>query len=190
MSPSVRTEREGGEMKEEGMSEINRLRIFQVRGQSVVLDGDLAMLYGLETGQFNRAMKRNAARFPTDFVFQLTKDEWTALRCQIGSLDEGGRGRHRKYLPNVFTEHGAIMAATVLNSPRAVAMSVYVVRAFVRLRSELLANTTLEKRLAHIEKTLIAHDLALRDVFERIRPLLVSPPEQPRRRIGFHTESE
>jgi hypothetical protein len=82
------------------------------------------------------------------------------------------------------------MAATILNSPRAVAMSVYVVRAFVRLRNEFLANTTLEKRFAHIEKTLIAHDGALRDIYERLRPLLLQPPESPRRRIGFHTEPD
>jgi hypothetical protein len=87
----------------------------------------------------------------------------------------------------VFTEHGAIMAATVLNNPRAVAMSVYVVRAFVRVRNELLANTTLEKRLAYIEKTLLAHDVALRELIEKIRPLLLPPPEGPKRRIGFHT---
>ena len=97
-------------------------------------------------------------------------------------------GRRKPF--RVFTEHGAIMAATLLNSPRAVAMSVYVVRAFVRLRNELLANTTLEKRLAHIEKTLIAHDGALRDIFEKIRPLLLPPPNPPKRRIGFHTDPQ
>jgi hypothetical protein len=138
-------------------------------------------------GQFNRAMKRNASRFPSDFAFQLTKQEWASLRCQIGSLKAAGRGRHSKYLPKVFTEHGAIMAATLLNSRRAVAMSVYVVRAFVKIRRELLANATLEKRLEHIEKILIAHDGALRDIYERIQPLLLPPPETPKRRIGFHT---
>lgn len=177
-------------MGEQTVSVIDRLRIFQLRGQAVVLDSDLAAVYGVETKVFNQAIRRNAARFPDDFLFRLTAGEWTALRSQIVTLKTGGRGGHRKYLPLVFTEHGAIMAATILNSPRAVAMSVYVVRAFVRLRSELQANTTLEKRLAHIEKTLIAHDGALRDIYERIRPLLLPPPEKPRRRIGFHIEPE
>jgi hypothetical protein len=125
---------------------------------------------------FNQAIKRNAARFPDDFLFRLSDAEWTALRSQIVTLKTSGRGTHRKYLPLVFTEHGAIMAATLLNSPRAVAMSVYVVRAFVRLRNELLANTTLEMRLAHIEKTLIARDGSLREIYEKIRPLLLPPP--------------
>jgi len=96
-------------------------RIFTVRETAVMLDSDLALLYGVETKQFNRAISRNAARFPADFVFQLSKDEWEALRCQIVTLKTSGRGQHRKYLPLVFTEHGAIMAATVLNSERAVA---------------------------------------------------------------------
>lgn len=177
-------------MGEQTVSVIDSLRIFQLRGQAVVLDSDLAAVYGVETKVFNQAIRRNAARFPDDFLFRLTAGEWTALRSQIVTLKTGGRGEHRKYLPLVFTEHGAIMAATILNSSRAVAMSVYVVRAFVRLRSELLANTTLEKRLAHIEKTLIAHDGALRDIYERIRPLLLPPPEKPKRQIGFHTEPE
>lgn len=151
-----------------------------------MLDTELALLYGVETGQFNRAMKRNAARFPSDFAFHVTKDEWETLRCQIGTLKPAGRGQHRKYLPQVFTEHGAIMAATVLNSQRAVAMSVYVVRAFVKIRREMLADATLEARLQKIEKTLLAHDAGLRDVYQKLRPLLLPPPAPPRRRIGFH----
>jgi hypothetical protein len=107
------------------------------------------------------------------------------LRFQFGTSNSHGG---RRYRPWAFTEHGAIMAATILNSGRAVAMSIYVVRAFVRLRNELLANTTLEKRLAHIDKTLIAHDGALRDIYEKIRPLLLPPPEAPKRQIGFHTD--
>jgi len=96
-------------------------RIFTVRERAVMLDSDLAQLYDVETKLFNRAISRNAARFPADFVFQLSKDEWAALRCKIGTLKTAGRGQHRKYLPLVFTEHGAIMAATILNSERAVA---------------------------------------------------------------------
>jgi hypothetical protein len=166
---------------------MDRLRIFQVREQAVVLDSDLAAIYGVQTKAFNRAVRRNLDRFPQDFLFQLTLDELENLRFQIGtSSSHGGR----RYRPWVFTEHGAIMAATILKSPRAVAMSVYVVRSFVRLRNELLANTTLEKRLAHIEKTLIAHDGALRDIYQKIRPLLLPPPEPPKRRIGFHPKPE
>jgi hypothetical protein len=161
-------------------------QIHTVRGEPVMLDSDLATLYGVETKQFNRAMKRNAARFPSDFAFQISDEEWQVLRCQIGTLRPAGRGQHRKYLPRVFTEHGAIMAATVLNSERAVSMSVYVVRAFVRIRREMLTHATLEARLQRIEKTLIAHDAGLRDIFQKIRPLLLPPPEPPRRKIGFH----
>lgn len=161
-------------------------QIHTVRGEPVMLDSDLATLYGVETKQFNRAMKRNAARFPSDFAFQISDEEWQVLRCQIGTLRPAGRGQHRKYLPRVFTEHGAIMAATVLNSKRAVSMSVYVVRAFVRIRREMLTHATLEARLQRIEKTLIAHDAGLRDIFQKIRPLLLPPPEPPRRKIGFH----
>jgi hypothetical protein len=103
---------------------------------------------------------------------------------------KGGRGKHRKYLPWVLTEHGAIVAATILNSQRAVAMSVYVVRAFVKIRRELLADATLETRLETIEKTLLTHDTALSDVYQKLKPLLLPPPDQPKRRIGFHTEGE
>lgn len=171
-------------------TEILLPRICTVRGEAVMLDSELALLYGVETGQFNRAMKRNAARFPADFAFRLTQEEWAALRCQIGTLKTGGRGQHRKYLPQVFTEHGAIMAATVLNSARAVSMSVYVVRAFVQIRRELLANSTLEARLQKIEKTLLGHDAGLRDLYQKIRPLLLPTAEPPRRRIGFHTRED
>jgi hypothetical protein len=170
---------------EDTVSIIDQLRIFEVRDQAVVLDSDLAAIYGVATKQFNRAVRRNAKRFPADFAFQLTDAEFENLRFQFGTSNSHGG---RRYRPWAFTEHGAIMAATILNSGRAVAMSIYVVRAFVRLRNELLANTTLEKRLAHIDKTLIAHDGALRDIYEKIRPLLLPPPEAPKRQIGFHTD--
>lgn len=153
-------------------------RIFALRGESVMLDSDLAALFGVTTGNFNKAIQRNAQRFPLDFA---------DLMFQIGiSSSHGGRRK----LPSVFTEHGAIMAATVLNSERAVAMSVYVVRAFVKIRQEFLANATLEARLQKIEKTLLSHDGALRDVIQKLRPLLLSPPEPPKKRIGFHREEE
>lgn len=165
-------------------------RIFAIRGESVMLDSDLAILYGVKTGQFNRAIKRNVKRFPSDFAFQFTADEWSGLRCQSGILKAAGRGQHRKYLPRVFSEHGAIMAATILNSERAVAMSVYIVRAFVKMRQEFLANATLEVRLQKIEKTLLSHDSALRDVIRKLRPLLLPPPDPPKPRIGFHREED
>ncbi len=152
-----------------------------------MLDGDLAALYGVETKAFNQAIKRNAHRFPRDFAFQLNAEEWAALRSQVVTLAAKGRGRHRKYLPWAFTEHGAIMAATVLNSDRAVAMSTHVVRAFVRLRRELLSDAALEIRLGKIEKELLSHDAALRTLFGKIKPLLLPPPEPPAREMGFHT---
>src|SRR3989338_4731766 len=108
-------------------------RILLLRGQKVLLDADLAELYDVTTKRFNEQVRRNLVRFPTDFMFQLDEEEWAALRSQIATL-KTGRGQHRKYLPFAFTEHGAIMAATILNSPRATEVSVYVVRAFVRLR--------------------------------------------------------
>lgn len=128
--------------------------IHTIRGQRVVLDSDLAALFGVTTIAFNQAVRRNLKRFPVDFLFQLAEEEFANLKSQIATsssevsgslrsqtviLKPGGRGRHRKYLPLVFTEHGAIMAATILRSPQAVAMSVYVVRAFVRMREVLLS---------------------------------------------------
>ena len=174
--------------------------IHTVRGRRIVLDSDLAALYGVPTMVFNQAIKRNAARFPTDFAFRLTGEEVAhlksrivisssegnpRLRSQFVTLKHGGR----RSLPWAFTEHGAIMAATILRSPRAVEMSVYVVRAFVRMREELLTNAVIFKRLAQIDKKLLEHDLVLRDVVEKLLPLLNAPlePEPPRRRIGFST---
>ncbi len=178
--------------------------IITVRNQPVILDRDLARLYDVPTFRFNEAVKRNVDRFPADFRFRLSPAEWAAVKQQNVSPDHEGTGaggassnssqnamssaKHRgaAYLPWAFTEHGAIMAATVLKSRRAVAMSMYVVRAFVRLRRELQTSADLEVRLAHIEQTLLAHDGVLRDVYEKIRPLLLPPPEPPKRRIGFH----
>ena len=162
--------------------------ILSLRDQKVILDADLAAIYGTPTSRFNEAVRRNLRRFPEDFMFRLTKEEWVklkSLRSQIAIL-KPGRGRHRKYPPYAFTEHGALMAANILKSPRAVEMSVYVIRAFVKIRSMLSRNQDMAHRLAEIEKTLVGHDGALRDLYDKIRLLLV-PPDPPRPEIGFHT---
>ena len=167
-------------------------RIHLVRGQRVMLDSDLAELYGVATKVFNQAIKRNIDRFPTDFMFQLTEEEGESLRSQSVTL-KSGRGQHRKYLPYVFTEHGAIMAASVLSSPRAVEMSVFVVRAFVQLRDTLIAHKELAQRLdqleARIQRKLVTHDQAIAGILDAIRQLM-APPAQRKRPIGFLTPKQ
>jgi phage regulator Rha-like protein len=154
-----------------------------IRGHKVILDVDLARVYGVETKNLNKAIHRNNLRFPEDFVFQLSEDEFARLRFQNGTSKMGRGGR--RYLPYAFTEHGAIMAATVLNSTQAVEMSVFVVRAFVKMREQLIATATMAKQLAEVEKLLMTHDSALRDLYQKIRPLLLPPPDPPKRKIGF-----
>jgi hypothetical protein len=160
--------------------------IVAVRGQRAILAADLARIYGVETRVLNQAVKRNQARFPPDFVFQLTRDESAEvqrLRSQPVML---GPGQHLKHLPYAFTEHGAIMAATVLNSPRAVEMSVFVVRAFVRLRELLATHKELAAKLTELERHLTTHDEQILAIVDAIRQLAAAPPEKPsRRRIGF-----
>lgn len=163
---------------------LSRLRVLRVRDESVLLDSDLAALYAVETKAFNQAIRRNAHRFPRDFAFQLTEEEWTALRSQIVTLKPGSRGQHRKYVPWVFTEHGAIMAASVLNSDRAVEMSVYVVRAFVQLRVVLLDHKVLAEKLAALERRVSHHDNSLAEVIDAIRALMAQP-KPANRPIGF-----
>jgi hypothetical protein len=163
-------------------------RILLVRGHKVLLDADLAALYGVSTKRFNEQVRRNAARFPEDFRFRLSAEEWDSLRSQFATL-ETGRGQHRKYLPLAFTEHGAIMAATILNSARATEVSVYVVRAFVRLRELLASNKELARRLDQLEKKLGSHDQAIAGLVNTIRNLM-SPPELKRRPIGFVNSDE
>jgi len=157
--------------------------IVTIRGQRVILAADLAKLYGVATFRLNEAVKRNKVRFPIDFLFQLTRSEaLTHSTSQFAMLKQGTNVKH---LPYAFTEHGAIMAANVLNTPRAVAMSVYVVRAFIQQREVLTANETILKRLAEIDKTLLQHNAALRDVYQKLMPLLQPPPDPPRPKIGF-----
>jgi hypothetical protein len=163
-------------------------QILEVRGRKVILASDLAELYRVQTKRLNQQVRRNLDRFPEDFCFQLTAEEaeaikkTDALRSQIVTLK---RGRHSKYLPLAFTEHGAIMAATVLNTPQAVAMSVYVVRAFVQMREQIAANAAILKRLAEIDQKLLEHDDGLMAIWTQLEPLLAPPPEEPKRRIGF-----
>jgi hypothetical protein len=176
--------------------------ILTLRQQKVILDADLAGLYGVPTKRLNEQVKRNAERFPADFMFELKAQEWRNLKSQIAtsSLDgpqtagapnwpqlaTGSHGGRRK-LPYAFTEHGAIMAATVLSSPEAVTMSLYVVRAFIRMREQIAANAEVLKRLAEIDQNLLKHDKSLQVIWRELQPLLNPPPDEPARRIGFHS---
>jgi ORF6N domain len=152
--------------------------ILVIRGERVMLDEDLAKLYGVLPKVLNQAVKRNIERFPADFMFQLTKDEWDGLRSQsVTSSSRGGR----RYLPYVFTEHGVTMLSGVLSSERAIAANIEVVRAFVRLRRTVAEHADLAKRMNALEKK---YDAQFRFVFDAIRDLM-AVPEKPKRRIGF-----
>ena len=174
----------------ETISDVIRL----IRGQKVIIDSDLAALYGVETRRLNEQVRRNRTRFPEDFIFEMTSDEFTNLKSQFATSSWGGRRK----LPMVFTEHGAIMAATVLNTPRAVEVSVYVVRAFVQLRELMASHRDLSERLDALEhKTeaqAMSHDTfsrntraQLKQVFDTLRELMTppEPPTPPKRSIGF-----
>jgi hypothetical protein len=165
--------------------------IYTIRGQRVILDSDLARVYSVPTKQLNQAVKRNSDRFPADFAFQLANQEVTILRSQfVTSSSYGGR----RYLPFAFIEHGAIMAASVLNSPRAVQMSVFVVRAFVKMREMLAQNVPLAEKLAELERRLTkrmdVHEKAIVHILGEIKKLMepLPPPqsESKPREIGFH----
>ncbi len=161
--------------------------IHTIRGQRVILAADLAKLYGVPTKRINEQIKRNLERFPGDFMFQLTRAEsLVTSRSQSATLK---KGENVKYQPYAFTEHGALMAANVLNSPKAVAMSVFIVRAFVQQREGLATNSAILKRLAEIDKTLLVHDSALRDIYQKLLPLLQPPPDPPKPKIGFRETS-
>lgn len=176
--------------------------IHTIRGERVILDADLAKIYGVATKVFNQAVKRNREKFPADFMFELTLTEAVNLqraasqrdshsRSQIVTLKRGGNVKHAPY---AFTEHGAIMAANLLNSPQAVQMSVFVVRAFIAMRAALTDTRGLARKLATLEKELTArldtHETAIVDVLQRIMALLEPPPpapESPAKEMGFHT---
>src|SRR5260370_21049225 len=179
--------------------------IYEIRGQRVMLDSDLASIYGVETKALNRAVKRNRHRFPKDFMFQLSEDEWKNLRYQIGTSSSGREHqslRHqigtsslghggRRSRPYVFTEHGAIMAANVLNSARAVQMSVFVVRAFLKMRALLGDKRELAQKLASLEaelkKRLDVHEAVIVTILQRVMDMIDPPltPQPPKPRIGF-----
>ena len=166
--------------------------ILVIRGKRVILDRDLAALYGVPTFRFNEAVKRNRNRFPEDFMFQLTSDEATCLTSQF-AMSKSGRGG-RRTLPYAFTEHGTVMAANILRSPKAIQMSVFIVRAFIRMRQMLNAQRGLARKLAELEEELTArldvHETAINEMLGQIRRLLSLPqePERPKRRIGFLVE--
>src|SRR6266496_1883920 len=159
-------------------------RILVLRGHRVILDADLAELYGVEVKRLNQQVKRNIDRFPGDFVLQLSSAEYESLRLQFATSNEGRGGR--RYLPYAFTEHGAIMAATVLNSKRAIEMSIFVVRAFVRMREALAANQQIAAKLTELEHRLENHDGTIQELVAAIRELMLPPPPN-RRRSGFET---
>jgi len=180
--------------------------IYEIRGERVMLDSDLASIYGVETKALNRAVKRNRHRFPKDFVFQISENEWKNLRYQIGTSSSGredqslryqtgtSSSRHggRRRRPYVFTEHGAIMAANVLNSRRAVQMSVFVVRAFLKMRALLGDKRELAQKLASLEKELKkrldVHEAVIVTILQRVMDIIdppALPPPPPKPRIGF-----
>ena len=157
--------------------------IYLIRGQRVMLDSDLAAIYQVTTKRLNQQFTRNRKRFPVDFAFRVTAGEFTNLRSQIATSN--GRGG-RRYLPWVFTEHGAIMLASVLNSDVAVQASVRVVRAFVRLREIVASNAQLATKLAELEQRLDSHDEAIVNLFATLKRLLEPPEPKKKREIGFH----
>jgi hypothetical protein len=170
---------------------IDRL-IREIRAERVMLDSDLARLYNVETKALNRAVRRNLGRFPPDFMFRLTDEEFeelrrrsvaSALRYQTGTL-KPGRGQYRKYLPYVFTEQGVAMLSSVLRSQRAIKVNVEIMRTFVRLRRMAITHADLALRLDHLESR---YDRQFKVVFDAIRKLMEPPPEKPRPRIGFGT---
>ena len=153
-----------------------------------MLDADLAALYGVRTKRFNEQVRRNRDRFPADFMFRLTDQEFKILRSQFATSSLGPRQASwggQRYLPFAFTEHGAIMAATILNTPRATEVSVFVVRAFVRLREMVAANKELAKKLDELERRVSHHDEAITSIVKAIRELATPPEPKPKRRIGF-----
>jgi len=161
-------------------------RIYEIQGQKVLLDFDLAELYETETKRLKEAVRRNIDRFPSDFMFELTKDEYNTLRTQFATLDNRGRGKHSKYRPFAFTEQGIAMLASVLRSPKAIEVNIQIVRAFVFLRKYALSHSELTRKLQELETK---YDKQFNDIFEAINFLLqkdsAQKKQQERKRIGF-----
>ena len=167
--------------------EFAETKIQMIREQKVILDFHLAGLYGVETKILNKAVTRNIDRFPPDFIFRLTNEEWDSLKFQFGTSKSGRGGR--RYLPYAFTEHGALMAASVLNSPKAVKASILVVRAFIRLREIVTNNKELAQKLKELELKIETHDEQITDIFNAITKLL-EPPKVTKRKIGFEVDGK
>ena len=163
--------------------------ILILRGQRVLLDADLALLYGVETKILLQAVRRNPDRFPNDFMFQLKDQELRDLRSQIVTSNRPGRGG-RRYAPYVFTEQGVAMLSSVLNSPRAIAVNIEIMRAFVRLREAIASNKELAVKLGELERKLTGHDQAIADILDAIRQLMAPSPTPHKRSIGFVTPQE
>jgi hypothetical protein len=173
--------------------------IIEIRGERVILDSDLAVLFGVTTKALNQAVQRNISRFPVDFMFRIDHQEYAYLRSQFvtssltSTAEPGVKGAThggRRVLPFAFTEHGALMVANILRSSKAVEMSVFIVRAFVRMRGALVSQYEMASRLDQIENILLVHDTQLKDLFDSIRPLLLPPPDPPSNPIGFSVREE
>lgn len=157
-------------------------KIYLIRGQKVMLDFDLAKLYGVETKQLKRQVRRNIQRFPDDFMFIISRDEYNSLRSQIGTLE---KGQHSKYLPYAFMEHGILMLSSVLNSERAIQVNIQIMRTFSKLRQILSTHKELSQKLKELEERMGKYDDKIQIVFDAIRKLMKPPPDKPKRRIGF-----
>ena len=169
------------------MANSSSIPILLLRGIPVLIDADLARLYGVFTRVLNQAVRRNPDRFPKDFRFQLTSKEKAEV---ITKCDHLKKLKFSKALPHAFTEHGALMASNVLNSPAAVKMSVFIIRAFVKQRETLAINQNILRRLAEMDKKLLLHDTALSDIYKKLRPLLQPPAIKPRRIVGFSPQQD
>lgn len=162
-------------------------KIYLIRGQKVMLDRDLAQLYGVLTKYLTRQVRRNIERFPDDFMFQLSKEEADDSRSQIGTLK---RGQNIKYLPCAFTEHGILMLSSVLNSPRAIKVNIQIMRAFVKLRELMTTHHDLAKKINDLQRQYKDHDQKIIMIFEAIRQIMITPASEPpeKKKIGFHTD--
>jgi phage regulator Rha-like protein len=174
-------------------TEVIATKILIIRGKRVMLDRDLAKLYGVKVKRLNEQVKRNIKRFPGDFMFQLSWEEAESLRSQFATLNKSSarasrRGKHVKYLPYVFTEHGVAMLSSVLNSERAIQVNILIMRAFTKIREILLTHKELAAKIEALEKKYAEHDQTIKAIFEAIKELLEPPPVKPKPPIGFRSQ--